>query len=273
MHLVFDIGGTNMRLAISKDGQILDQTETVPTPKDFDRGIYTIKSVADKLSGEIKIQKIAGGIAGPVDRERTKLISSPHIPQWVNQPFKQKLEEVFDAPVILDNDCKLIALGEATAGAGKDKQIVAYLGIGTGVGGARIVNNKIDENALGFEPGHQIIVPDGNLCNCTGKGHLEAYVGGGYFEKIYGQKGENIKDPKIWDEVAKYLAIGVNNTIVHWSPDIVVLGGSVMKSLSIDLIQGHLKQELTIFPVMPEIIPAQLEDSGGLYGALQLLKN
>lgn len=252
MYLLFDIGGTNLRVALS-DGNSILSFKIVPTPKDFDQGIEAIKQI---FYGE-KIDKIVGGIAGPLNSEKSELLKSPHLPGWVNKPLKEKLQEIFCADVLLENDTALVGLSEAVS---LDKKIVAYIGIGTGIGGVRIVNNIIDHNSLGFEPGHQIIEIDGKLCNCGGKGHLEAYVGGAYV-------GRNAD----WDSVARYLSIGLNNTIVHWSPDVVVLGGSVMQSLSIEKIKSYLEKDLTIFPILPEIIPAKLGNEGGLYGALSLL--
>lgn len=250
-----------MRVAVSSDGKNLDATKTIPTPKDFEQGIQTLKQTADELSKGQKIQAIAGGVAGPLDKGKTMLIKSPHIGGWVNKPLKQGLSEIFGAEVILENDTALVALGEASFGAGAGKNIVAYLGIGTGVGGARIVNGKIDANCLGFEPGHQIIVIDGNPCRCGGKGHLETYVAGYYLEK----------DTANWDEVAKYLAVGLNNTIVHWSPDIVVLGGSVMQSIPMTQVKKYLKENLCIFPQLTDVVLSKLGNEAGFYGGLTIL--
>lgn len=270
MYLVFDIGGSKARFAVSSDGKTLGEVKIVPTPKDFQQGLQTIKQVADQLSDGQKIDAVAGGIAGPLDKDKTMLVSSPHVSGWINKPLKKELEKQFSCPLYLENDADLAALGEATRGAGVGYKIVAYLTISTGVGGGRVVGGKIDENSLGFEPGHQIIVPDGNPCNCGGKGHLETYIGGFYLEKIHGQKARDIKDPKVWEEVAKYLAIGLNNVSVFWSPDIIVLGGSVMQSIPIDSVKTHLKEMLTIFPNPPHLALSSLGYSAGLYGALAL---
>ena len=272
MYLVFDIGGTNMRIGVSSDGSTITGPKIVPTPADFEQGIQTLKQVADELSRGEKIEGVAGGIAGPLDKNKTMLVASPHIGGWIQKPIKPELEKTFDTSVYLENDTVMGGIGEAIKGAGAGKKIVAYLAIGTGIGGARIVDQRADLNSLGFEPGHQIIVPDGNPCNCGGKGHLESYVGGLYIEKIYHQKAEDIKDSAIWDKIAKHLGLGLNNTIVHWSPDIIVLGGSVMKSLPLEMVIKHLKDNLTIFPQAPEIVKATLGQDGGLYGALELLK-
>jgi len=262
-----------MRVAVSSDNKTITQSQIVPTPKDFEEGIQTLNQIAQELKGGEKIEGVAGGVAGPLDQDKTMLVKSPNISGWIQKPLKQALEKVFNVPVYLENDANLEGLGEANFGAGSDKEIVAFVTIGTGVGGVRIVKKTIDQNALGFEPGHQIIVIDGHDCNCGGKGHLEAYIGGSYLEKIYGKKAEDLADPTVWDQVAKYLAVGLQNTIVHWSPDIVILGGSVMKSLPLDLVKEHLQNTLTIFPRAPEIVLAKLGDSAGLYGALKLLNH
>lgn len=271
MQLVFDIGGTKTRIAVSSNGQTLLRSKIIPTPKDFVQGLQAIKQVADELAEGENITTVAGGIAGPLNHPKTMLLKSPHLSNWIKQPLKTELERVFNAAVKLENDTALGGLGEARFGEGKNSEIVVYIAIGTGVGGVRITNGQIDKNSLGFEPGHQIIVPDGNDCNCGGKGHLEAYVAGAYLEKIYHQKGEDIKDPKIWDQLAKYLAIGLHNSIVHWSPDIVVLGGSVTQSIPLESVQEYLKEYLTIFPEVPQINKAALVTDAGLYGALALL--
>ncbi len=268
MYLVFDIGGTNMRVATSIDRKTLANTKVVPAPQDFEQGIQTLKQLADELSGGQKIEAVAGGVTGALDKDKSTQLTSPHAPGWIGKPLKAELEKLLNSPVYLENDAHLAALGEASFGAGVGKNIVAYLTISTGVGGGRVVSGKIDSNSLGFEPGHQIIVIDGAICDCGGKGHLESYVSGSGIERIYGKKAQSITDPQIWDKVAKYLAIGLNNTIVHWSPDIVILGGAVTKSLPLDKVNAYLKDVLTIFPTVPEVIEAKRGDSAGLYGAL-----
>ena len=272
MYLLFDIGGTNIRIAVSGNGQKIDEFKNITTPPSFEEGISKVKKLIMELSRGEKIEAAAGGIAGALDKDKSMLIASPHIANWVNKPLKLKLEEAIGASVKLENDSLLGGLGEAVYGAGKGINIVAYIALGTGVGGARFVDGEIDENSLEFEPGHQIIDLDGNQCNCGGKGHLETYVGGFYLEKKYHKRAEEITDHKVWDEAAKYLAIGLNNTIVHWSPDIVILGGSVANKIPLDATQRYLSQFLTIFPTKPTLVKAQL-DYPGLYGALELIKS
>jgi len=271
MFLVFDIGGTNMRIAKSADGKTLSATKTVLTPQDFNIATQTFKKLSNELSNGQKIEAAVIGIAGPIDKDKTMLVASPHIEGWIQKPLKAELEKVFNCPVFIEHEADLEGLAEATLGAGQGYKIAANLVIGTGIATTRIVNGKIDENSLGFEGGHHIIVVDGNLCDCGGRGHFEAYVSGSGIERAYGKKGEEIKDPKVWDEIARYMAVGLNNVTVFWSPDIIVLGGAVMKSVPIDSVRKHFKETLTIFPNPPEVILGKLGDDSGLLGALSLI--
>lgn len=275
MYLVFDIGGSKIRLAISKDKQIFGEPVILDTPKDFDEGITLIKKTVDELRGGEKIIACAGGVAGVLDKSKSELARAPHLDSWAWKPLKEKLEEALNAPVRLENDSAVVGLGEAQEGRGKGQKIVAYLTVSTGVGGARIVGGRIDENSLGFEPGHQIIDPNGPACLACGvKGHLEALISGHEVGIRYKMKPYEIADANVWEELSKYLAMGVNNLLVHWSPDIVVIGGSMMKSVGIPIerVRAHLKEMFKIFPAIPPVELASLGDLGGLYGGLAMLR-
>jgi predicted NBD/HSP70 family sugar kinase len=275
MYLLFDIGGTKMRVAFSRDGKVFGEPMIIPTPQDFRKGILLFRDAALELSGGGKIEAVAGGIAGPLDREKTMLVNSPHISGWIKKPLKKKLQEVLKAPVYVENDAAMVGLGEAAYGKGKGRKIVVYMTVSTGVGGSRIIDGKIDESAMGFEPGHQIIDPAGTLCpECKSvPGYLERYISGSAIEKRYKKKAYEISDPKVWEEEARFLAYGLNNTIVHWSPDIVILGGSVAGKVPLDRVRFHLGRIVKIFPKLPPIRKAVLGDVGGLYGALHFLRD
>ena len=156
-----------------------------------------------------------------------------------------------------------MGLGEARYGAGKSYEIVAYLTISTGVGGAKISGGAIDESAIGFELGAEII---------DGTHTLEELISGAAVERKYGMHPRDISDAKVWSELAHYLAIGLNNCIVHWSPDCVIVGGSMMNEIGIHLpaVETELKKILTVYGSVPPLLHASLGDLGGLYGALAL---
>lgn len=274
MYILFDIGGTHTRLAVSSDGKTVEHTKILNTPQLFEEGIELIHQSVNALTQGKKVVAIAGGIAGPLNQDKSKLVNSPNLGNWIQKPLKEELKKRLEAPVYLENDAALVGLGEAVYGGGKDMGIVVYITVSTGVGGARIVDGKIDRNAMGFEPGHQIIEINGPLCpTCGIPGHLEGYVSGAAVRKKYGKEPKDITDSKVWDEIANLLAIGVHNMILHWSPDIVILGGSMMKSIPLEKVGENLHRILTIFPKTPIVKRAELGDIGGLYGALSMAQN
>ena len=281
MNLLFDIGGTKTRFAISRDGNSFEEPVIFETQKNFDAAMREYKSRVDTLVTGEKIEKSVGGIRR-LNAEKNAILPDFRLPDWSEKPLKKKLSEVTGGEVFLENDTALVGLGEAVAGAGKDKNIVVYMTISTGVGGVRIVNKKIDENVFGFEPGHQIIDADWTMmpeireyATTEKLGQLEAYISGTSIEQRYGKKPYEIEDPKIWDEVAKILSYGITNTILHCSPDVVILGGGMMKSpgITIEEVRNHLQENLSIISLIPEVKKADLGDIGGLHGALAHLKD
>lgn len=281
MFLLFDIGGTKMRLGVSSGGESLEEYRIEPTPKDFEQGMRVFAQLVDDLKDGRKFDMAGGGITGALNKEKDTLARSSHLPLWIEQPVKQRLKEIIGSDVYLENDSAIVGLGEAVAGAGQGFKIIAYLTISTGIGGARIVNGKIDANIFGFEPGHQIIDADGSLNpnflpdeSGNTKGEFESLVSGSAIQKRYGKTSFELEDENAWNQIHWLLAQGMCNTILHWSPEIVVLGGGVVESnkVSIEKIKLHLNEVLKIFPEHPEIRKAELKDLSGLHGALAYLK-
>ncbi len=275
MFILFDIGGTKMRIGLSTDGFSLDKTLVIDTPITFDAGMTEFKKAAESLMQGKKIKAVAGGIAGPFSHKVETLLASPNLKDWVGKPIQTDLEKFFAVPVFIENDAALVGLGEAMRGGGRGAGIVAYVTVSTGVGGAKIVNGRIDPRSIGFEPGHEIIDIDNTVIPDAVSGTLESYVSGAGLAKRVGKKPKEIDDPKIWDDLARILAYGLNNVAVFWSPDVVVLGGSMIvgdPAISVEKTQEYLKKILTIYPEIPKIKKAELGDLGGLYGALELLK-
>lgn len=272
MYLLFDIGGTKMRLAVTEDRKSFSPPQIVPTPDSFDEGMNTFETIASQLISQQNLQAIVGGLAGVFDSSKSFLTIAPHMKDWTAKPLKQVLSDTFNVPIILENDAALAGCGEANFGAGMGHKIVAFLTISTGVGGARVVDGKVDVNCSGFEPGHQIITFGGNICpGCTSLGHLEAYVSGSAIESLHHTKPDQIKDPAIWEGIARWLAVGLNNVTVFWSPNIIVLGGSMMKSIPLERVQFYFKETMNIFANPPTVVMGKLADQAGLYGALAYL--
>ncbi len=267
MYLIFDIGGTKTRIAVSENRKKISKFKIFNTPQNFEEAISLVKKNVEQLAQGRKIKAMVVGIAGPLDLKKIKLVNSPNLPFWVNRPLKKILSQKLKARVHLENDAILAGLGEVNYGAAKGKKNVAYLTIGTGVGGAKFINGVVDKNARGFEPGQQII----NFDDKNNLTTLEKNISGSALFRKYKIEAEKITSQKIWQKEASLLAKGLNNIIVLWSPEIIVLGGSLMKSISLSLVKKHIKQDLTIFSDLPLIKKSKFGDLSGIYGGLYFL--
>ncbi len=272
MYLVFDIGGTNTRIATTRDGVDLLRIEKFSTPHKFEEAIEKIAEVAKEITADEPIKAAAGGVPAPIHSSGGMLYRPPHLPDWDRKPFTAKLGELLSCTVFIQNDTALIGLGEAKYGAGMGNNIVAFIGSGTGIGGVRIVDGNIDANRWGFEPGHHIINYDST------PDHWEAFASGSGLVREYGEPAEKIKDKVVWENFEKYMAVGLYNTCLFWSPDIVVLGGGLGVSghLNTDNINKQLielNDNRKRFEQMPQVVSASLGDEGGLRGAISYLES
>lgn len=277
MYIVFDIGGTKTRVASTRDLQTFVQVEKFNTPLQYREGIGAVLSAIEKVSGGEEVTGIAGGIRGPLNHEKTGIVHEKVLTDWVGRSLVGDLKAQYNVPVFLENDTALVGLGEVAFGAGKGYDVVAYHTVSTGVGGARFVHGKIDVASIGFEPGQQILDIDRTILGVHVAPTLENMVSGTALEKMRGVKPYEIpQDDHVWDTLAKQLAYGLKNTIVYWSPDIIVLGGSMIigdPRIFLDPIKNYTIEVLDGFMPCPKIVDALLKDEGGIYGAMALLSD
>lgn len=273
MNIVFDIGGTNTRIAIVKSGR-LGRMEKFSTPSNPQTAYNAIVKHIDVLRGKEKITHIIGGVPGSVDATRQQVLRAANLSQWKKFALGKKLAQHFSVRVQLYNDADLAGLGEAYYGAGKGKEIFAYLTLSTGIGGTRIVKGEIDQASGTFEPGHHVL--DAATVLRKGprsEGYWEKLVSGSALQRRYGIPAEKIHDAKVWQEFHSYIALGLVNVSVFWSPDVIVLGGALMQNthVSISRLQKLLQKYYYISSPTPKLIRGKLGDRAGLYGAMRLL--
>ena len=260
MNIVFDIGGTNMRVAAAHDGT-LGEVKRVPTPRDPQDALNTFVNAALQLAVGEKIMAVAGGI-----RDRVVdgiFLKSKVLPQWENLLLVSELSKRLGAPVHIVHDTAAAGLGEAHAGAGRGSRICAYVTVSTGVGGDRIVDGVIDRSTYNPEIGRQLV----------NGFDLEDLVSGAAVEKKFGIHPKELDSIEERNKLADLLAIGLRNTVVHWSPDAIVLGGSMIVGVNpipIERVRESLIKQLIMYPHAPEIKMAELGDNGGLHGAMIL---
>lgn len=277
MYIIFDIGGTKTRVASSNDLKTISHMEKYDTPLVYHEGLMSLITTIERLRGNEKIQGIAGGIRGPLNHEKTGIVSEKVLTDWVGRSIVKDISTRYDVSVFLGNDSELVGLGEVTFGSGKGYPIVAYHTVSTGVGGARYVHGRLDITSTGFEPGHQILDIDRTILGHHIRPTLENLVSGNALEQRRGVKPYKIpQDDPVWDELAYYVACGLKNTVLYWSPDAIVLGGSMIigdPRIFLEPIKKYTEELLEGMMPCPNIVDATFKDDGGLYGAMAFLQD
>lgn len=264
MYILIDIGGTNTRVAITKDRKTFADPIVFDTPQHFDLWMAELITHVTTLSEGLQVSSIVAGMAGTFSEDHSTVYVSSHLPDWQGINLKKQLEDNFLCPAVIENDTALVGLGEAVFGSGKGYDIVVYLTISTGVGGIRIVNGTIDTSKFGFEIGHQIVNDDKEL---------EYYIAGSSLEKRFGMPSRENKDPELWKEVDHYTGILAANTIMYWSPMAIVFGGPVMNDIHLENVITTAKTLTPMYEKLPVFIRSSLGALGGIYGGLAYLQS
>lgn len=263
-----DIGATRMRVG-RRDGNGGVVAERTLTPYAGADGAAKLVAMAREIAPE-GVARVGISAAGPLDF--VKGITNPlNLPGWHGFPLVDALSRQLGARVALDNDANCAALAEWREGAGKGAQTLVYYTISTGVGTGVIIGGRVHHGAHDTEGGHQIVWADGPPCACGSRGCLEAVVSGTGLKARFGKPAEELDDPAIWAEVAKYLAIGIANTAALLCPDIIVIGGGMMvRGELIFAPMRRLAAEYTRLVPVPAIVPAGLGQDTGIIGAIVL---
>jgi predicted NBD/HSP70 family sugar kinase len=276
-YVLFDIGGTKTRVAVSEDLKSFKEAKKFATAPTMKAGVKDITAAVAELT-ERPIRGVAGGIRGALNQDKTEMVQDAGgvLTGWEEQPLTKTLHQALGAKVYLENDAAIVGLGEAHFGAGDPGHIVVYLTVSTGVGGVKIEYGQVDDYHYGFEPGHQILDVDHTILGEGEEPTLENLVSGAALERRYGTKAYEIpQSDAVWDQLANYLAHGLRNTVLYWSPDTIVLGGSMIVGdprIMLDDIIRHTEAVLDGVAPVPDIVDAALGDLGGLYGAMALLQ-
>ncbi|MEK7509667.1 MAG: ROK family protein [Patescibacteria group bacterium] len=255
MNIVFDIGGTKMRVAAAR-GDELGEVQIAPTPHEPGDGIAQLQELARAVAAESGIEAVAGCIAGSVN-EKGEIFDARNLQEWEGVNIVDELSDAFGVRVPVVHDAAAAGLGEAHVGAGKGASVLVYVTVSTGVGGARIVNGKIDA-AGGI--GHTNV----------GESDLESLVSGTAVTRKFGIHPKDLESLEERNKLADLLAEGLAVLVEKWSPDTIVLGGSMIVGVNpIPLARTaeSLAKRLTMHPKPPIIKMAQLGDNGGLHGA------
>ena len=274
MYISIDIGGTNTRIASSKDLHDIHSDVKFSTSQDLNEEKKLISSgVAEVLEGQL-LQGACIGVPGLVDKKNRRFKQIVNVPALSGLAFYEMLGvEIDPSLVFAENDASLAGLGEAVLGAGRDYEVVAYLTLSTGVGGVRIAGKQIDPYQRHSEPGHMIIQEGGlHFDLCGQNGCVSAYVSGTAFSDIYGVSPAECEDSSIWQDYAKKLSLAIINVVAMWGPDVIVFGGSMSKKFNSNFEKPLLEvlSEEPLFKI-PPIVRCELGDNSGIVGGFVYL--
>lgn len=209
LSLGVDIGGTKVSAGvINKKGNIIDSLNCA-TPNSNPKAVKdTIIDLIVTLMKKHEVDSIGIGAAGWVNLEGSKIFFSPHL-SWRNELLKKNLEKIINREIFIFNDADAAGWAEFKFGAGLNCTHLVCLTLGTGIGGSIILNGKLERGKFGVagECGHQVILPQGQLCECGNKGCLEQYASG----NALGREARELA--KSNSPVAQELLKSVNNKI------------------------------------------------------------
>ncbi len=286
--LAFDIGGTKIASGIiefEKNSYKIFDYQKNATPKSKKAVIQKLMELVVYYKKDNSFSRIGMGIAGQIDYKKDIINYIPNIKGFKNVNLKKIIKETIGENVEVDNDVKCFALAENVFGKVKKYHNIVYLTIGTGIGGAIEVKDKLyrGEYNIAGEFGHMVIVENGKKCACGNKGCWEQYVSGRAIEELYFElykqkkKSKDIaidsakgakKDVKIIKETSFYLVTGLVNIINIINPEAIVIGGSVVKQ---DEILKLAKKEALKKVLIPgrktKILKSKLGNEASLVGA------
>ncbi len=299
MKVGIDLGGSHIAIGVvDKNGKILEKVEKKLkgiVTKEVKKVIEnTIVEAVDKFKKEYKITEIGIAIPGTVTKET--VVKSVNL-GLKNYKIIEELQKKINMPIKIKNDAKCAAIAESTYGSLKDYKRVLFLTLGTGIGGAVVINNKLlDTGDLpGCEIGHMVIDKNGLECNCGRKGCFEKYASMkafknnlrkalGYDETFSGKellaiikntKKEEKKYKiieKIKREYIENLSIGIANLVNIFEPEAIGIGGSFVYfgEILLDDLKKELVTENLLFNPRKDINiqTAVLGNEAGIIGAI-----
>jgi glucokinase len=294
-----DIGGTKIAVgAVDDDGKVHARSETPTDGQNYSAGLEAIVQMLKGISAgsNVRVRGIGIGATGPVDPISGEFGDVDFLPGWRGKNLVRDLESAFKVRAAMENDGDAAALAEAGWGAGRNRTRLIYITVGTGIGGGIILDGKLYRGVDGAHPevGHQVLDPSGPECSCGFRGCWESLAAGpamvvwterhapaGYLhrqgitaKKIcdLARQGDALAQQAVEHE-AHYLGLGIANLISMFTPDTIVLSGSVMKSADLFLsrIREIIRKGCRFVPAeKTELTLASLGDDTNLIGAARV---
>ena len=283
-----DLGGTKIEgVVLDTAGQeIIRKRISTERERGYQHILGKIKSLHDELVAAVSGQPTTFGIGTPgAISPRTGLLKNSNTVCLIGQPLKADLEKLLGRKIAMQNDANCFALAEALLGAGKGKNLVFGVIMGTGCGGGIVYKGEVFTGPQGIagEWGHMSIDPQGPVCYCGQKGCVETFISGHGLENRYAERfgvKQSLKEiekefyagqsqaVEFMREFFNRFGRALANLIDILDPDVVVLGGGVsnFQALYTEGIAA-VRQFVFTDELQTPIVQHQLGDSAGVLGA------
>lgn len=306
-----DVGGTKIAAgAVDEDGTILTRIQKDSPAKEREAIIDTIVACGLELKELHPEAEVVGvGAAGFVAADRNTMASGTNL-DWTGMRIGDVVSERVGLPVVVENDANAAGWAEARFGGGKGKSNVLVVTLGTGVGGAVIIDGHLVRGAAGFaaEIGHINVVPNGRPCGCGQRGCLERYaagtalgvngwelakfrpdyaariieLSGGDANKISGKavtmaaREGDAAALECYADLGHWLGVGIADLCAVLDPEIVLLTGGLTEAgpILLEPVTASFNKHLTAHgrrPEIPIVISSASQDAG-LLGAADLAR-
>ena len=306
-----DIGGTKVLAGVvDAAGRVLARDRRSTPGSSVQAVEDAIVDVVTSFAREHEIAAVGIGAAGFVDASRSTVLFSPHL-AWRNEPLRDAIVARLRLPVVVDNDANAAALAESKFGAGIGHRFLLCVTMGTGIGGALVLDNRVYRGANGMagEFGHIQVVPDGHRCACGNRGCWEQYASGNalirdarelivagspvahHLADLVGGDVDALTGPLITQaardgdalaiellaDIGRWLGVGLAGMTAAFDPSIIVVGGGVSEAgdLLLDPTRQALARTLVGRGHRPEppIAAAVLGPDAGFIGAADMARS
>lgn len=303
LYLGVDIGGTAVKMGlvtgagnVLRDASFRVDFDRYQTPI-IDTALFRSRQFLESCEVEpSQIEGIGISATGQIDKNGVVMGTCGLIAGWEGTDIVGAFRRFYRKPVATANDVNCALLGERWSGAavGAYKNVL-MITIGTGIGGAALIDGRLMEGAGGIagEVGHIPIRKDGLRCSCGNRGCYEMYASTRALIRRVGEKGQELAE-KLTDGRAVFKAAAEGNKqiqdvvndwiddvctglvgMVHiFNPDLLLVGGGVctQKELFMDPLEKRLRDRvMPAFDKGLRILPAKLGNTAGLVGAVSLL--
>ncbi|UZN23130.1 ROK family protein [bacterium 3DAC] len=288
MPLGIDVGGTKIAYGEVENGTIIWK-EQISTPASQGEIIQTLKTIILSYKGN----RIGIGIPGQV--KDGEVLFTPNIP-LSGIKLAKILHQETGKDIFVENDANAFLIAEAQWGVAQGYKNIIGITLGTGIGGAIMINGKIWQgiHGAGAEFGHMSVMEDGPICGCGSRGCVEAIASPrsiekwAEIEKQYGMPTimDNISMVEImelkdndtlakiaYDRFIRYIGMAVANLANILDPEAIVFGGSGVLSWDIWQQDAHAVYERRVLPSLKGQIPwlkARFSNNAGIIGAAAL---